>query len=75
MATYLIINSDTKEIAQEHNSKHIAEQECVRLNKNEELPVYYISPTCPQCYSEETVKLELEDNKWLCCNCRYTFKS
>lgn len=74
---FLIINSDTNDIVEEHDVKHVADKGVNVLNdheiKNDRAPVYFVQPTCPTCDSEDMYRPEFEDSTWVCPNCRSTY--
>lgn len=72
---FLIVNSETNEIVEEHNVKHVADKHSFNLNSLEDIPIYFVQPTCPQCDSEDMYRPELEDSTWVCSNCRTTYCS
>lgn len=66
---FLVVNSETGSIKEEHNDKHIADSHCKSLNKDEDIPIFYVQPTCPACYSDNVTKPDLYDNVWVCEDC------
>lgn len=77
---FLVVNSETGNIKEEHNDKHCADRACKVLNSEfigfDGLPVYLVQPTCQACYSDDVSQPELFDNTWVCEDCghRMEFK-
>ena len=70
---YLIINSDTNSILEEHNIKHVADKACSAANKIEikqdRVPIYFVQPTCAVCDSEDLTKEDIDSDDWVCNQC------
>lgn len=70
---FLIINSDTKEVVEEHNDWHHANDASRNLNQhevmNDRVPIYYSQPTCPLCDSDEMGRTEMDGEAWKCHSC------
>lgn len=72
---FLVINSDTNNVVEEHNDKHLADKACSIVNTHEinhdRLPIYYVQPTCPNCNSDEMERVDPMREDWLCLSCHY----
>ena len=70
---FLIINSDTGSITEEHNVKHLADKAISVLNthevKNDRVPIYYVQPTCVVCDSEDMTEDNFDPKVWKCTHC------
>ena len=72
---FLIVNTDTNAVVEEHNEKHLAEKACFVLNTHEIdrhcIPIYLVQPTCPMCHSDEMQRTDFDSEDWLCLSCHY----
>lgn len=70
---FLIINSDTKEVVEEHDDIHHAYDASWKLNQhkvmNDRVPIYYPQPTCPHCHSDEMERTQMDADTWKCHSC------
>lgn len=81
---FLIINSDTGFIAEEHNDKRLAELASAKRNKEfvdmGDIVVYHVQPTCPQCDDDDVHRGHSdathtypETDYWYCGSCSHTW--
>lgn len=79
---FLVVHTETQNIAEDWDTHSQAIRACKTLNNHEEqngrTPAYFVQPTCPQCDSDDVIRAHASANHahpetyyWLCSHCSH----